>query len=102
GVALRLLAVQSDIEPLDALALLPTLFGTVLLVGGWSVLSWAWPALAFLAFMMPLPYTVEVALALPLRGLATMISTYTLQTLGCPAMAEGNIILIEDIQLGVE
>jgi exosortase len=30
------------------------------------------------------------------------MSTYTLQTLGCPASAEGNIILIDDIPLGVE
>jgi len=36
-----------------------------------------------------------------LRRMATQMSTYVLQTLGCPAMAEGNIIYIDDIQLGV-
>jgi exosortase len=102
GVIARIVAAQSDIEPLDALSLLPTVFGLVLLVGGWSVLRWSWPALAFLAFMMPLPYAIEMALAHPLRQLATTMSTYALQTLGCPASAEGNIILIDDIQLGVE
>ncbi len=102
GVALRFIAVQSDIEPLDALSLLPTSFGLVLLVGGWSVLSWSWPALAFLAFMVPLPFSIESALALPLRRIATEMSTYALQTLGCPASAEGNIIFIDDIRLGVE
>lgn len=102
GAALRVLAMQTDIEPLDALSLLPTVFGLVLLVGGWSVLRWSWPALAFLAFMLPLPFTIEIALAKPLRQLATNMSTYALQTLGCPAMAEGNIILIDDIRLGVE
>jgi exosortase len=101
GVVARIVAAQSDIEPLDALALLPTAFGLVLLVGGWSVLRWSWPALAFLAFMMPLPYAIEMALAHPLRQLATTMSTYALQTLGCPATAEGNIIVIDDIQLGV-
>src|ERR1700683_3020977 len=49
GVVLRFIAVQPDIEPLDALSLMPTVFGLVLLVGGWSVLGWSWPALAFLA-----------------------------------------------------
>jgi exosortase len=102
GVVLRFIAVQSDIEPLDALSLLPTAFGLVLLVGGWSVLGWSWPALAFLAFMMPLPFSIETALALPLRGVATVMSTYSLQTLGCPATAEGNIIFLGDIRLGVE
>lgn len=102
GLTIRCIAVQSDIEPLDALSLLPTVFGLALLVGGWSALSWSWPALAFMAFMMPLPFTIESALALPLRRIATEMSTYSLQTLGCPANAEGNIILIEDIRLGVE
>jgi exosortase len=102
GAIMRFLAVQSDIEPLDALSLLPTAFGLVLLVGGWSVLGWSWPALAFLAFMIPLPFTIESALALPLRRVAAQMSTFSLQTLGCPAAAEGNIIFIEDIRLGVE
>ena len=102
GVISRIIAAQSDIEPLDALSLLPTAFGLVLLVGGWSVLHWSWPALAFLAFMMPLPYAIEMALAHPLRQLATELSTYALQTVGCPASADGNVILIDDIHLGVE
>lgn len=102
GIAMRLIAVQSDIEPLDAISLLPTSFGLVLLVGGWSVLGWSWPALAFLAFMLPLPFSVETSLALPLRRIATEMSTYALQTLGCPANAEGNIIYVDEIKLGVE
>ncbi len=102
GLILRYLAVQSDIEPLDGISLLPTVFGLVLLICGWAVLNWAWPALAFLAFMLPLPYTVEVSLAYPLRRIATEMSTYALQTLGCPALAEGNIIFVDEIPLGVE
>jgi exosortase len=101
GLFLRIIAIDSDIEPLDALSVLPTAFGLVFLVGGKGVLRWAWPALAFLAFMMPLPFSVEVALAQPLRKLATDMSTYALQTLGCPAMAEGNVILLDDVPLGV-
>jgi exosortase len=101
GVVMRVVAVEWDIEPLDSVSLVPTGFGMVLLAGGWSVLSWSWPALAFLGFMMPLPFSAEMALAYPLRRLATEMSTYVLQTLGCPAMAEGNIIFIDDIQLGV-
>jgi exosortase len=101
GVVIRLFAIRRDVEPLDAFALMPTLFGLVLLVWGKSVLRWSWPALAFLAFMVPLPFFVEVALAHPLRRLATVLSTYSLQTLGYPAVAEGNIILIDQMKLGV-
>ena len=101
GVAVRLFAIRRDIEPLDAFALVPTLFGLVLFVGGPSVLRWSWPALGFLTFMVPLPYFMEMALAQPLRHLATTMSTYVLQTLGYPAIADGNVILIDQMKLGV-
>jgi exosortase len=101
GVAIRLFAVRRDIEPLDAFALLPTVFGLVLFVFGPSVLRWSWPALAFLTFMVPLPYFLEVTLAQPLRRAGTVLSTYALQTCGYPALAEGNVILIDDVRLGV-
>ena len=101
GVSIRWAAIQMDIESLDAVSLLPTLAGVVQLVAGRAVLRWAWPAIAFLGFMMPLPFFVEVALAQPLRRIATVMSTYVLQTCGVPALAEGNIILIGDIPLGV-
>ncbi len=101
GLGLRHVAATTDVEPLDAFSLLPTLVGLVLLAGGTSQLRWAWPAIAFLGFMLPLPFVVEAGLAQPLRRLATVVSTYVLQTLGCPAFAEGNVILIEDNRLGV-
>jgi exosortase len=101
GIGCRLAAAAIGIEPLDAFALLPTLAGLVLLLGGWGVWQWSWPAIAFLAFMLPMPFQLEVALAQPLRRLATVSSTYVLQTLGYPALAEGNIIHIEELKLGV-
>lgn len=101
GVFLRLASAQIDMNFLDAISLLPMLAGIVLLVGGKSMLGWTWPAIAFLAFMVPLPYAVEQTLSQPLRRLATVMSTYLLETLGYPAIAEGNVIHIEDIPLGV-
>jgi exosortase len=88
-------------EWLDALSLLPTLIGICLLAGGWRLLGWAWPAAAFLCFMLPLPFQIEIALAHPLQRVATVASTYSLQTLGLPAVADGNIILIDDLRIGV-
>jgi exosortase len=85
----------------DTISLLTTLFGLCLLMGGSPALAWAWPAIAFLFFMMPLPYRVETALALPMRRVATETSTYVLQTVGFPAVAEGTDILLNDQHLEV-
>jgi len=101
GVSLHLAGGYRDVEPLDAFSLLPTLAGLCLLLGGWPLLKWTWPAIAFLGFMLPLPFHVETALAHPLRRLATAASTYCLQTLGFPTVAHGNIIYIDDVKLGV-
>jgi exosortase len=65
-------------------------------VGGWRLLRVAGPAIGFLVFMLPLPYRVEVAMALPLRRLATVASTYLLETVGVTATAEGNIIFLNN------
>jgi exosortase len=72
-----------------------------LLLGGKKALLWAWPAIAFLAFMIPLPFKLQVALANPLQRVATLVSTYGLQTLGFPALSEGNVILINETRIGV-
>ncbi len=99
---MRLAAAAYYHEWLDALSLLPALAGVCVLLGGRPALRWAWPAVLFLVFMMPAPYQFEVALAHPLQRVATVASTYALQTLGVPAVSEGNVILLRDVQLGVE
>jgi exosortase len=101
GVAVRLLGTYFYVPWLDALSLLPCLAGAVVLLGGLKALSWSWPALGFLIFMVPLPYRVELLMSHPLRRVATVASTYSLQTLGFPALAEGNTILLDDYRLEV-
>ncbi len=102
GAALQLAAGYYRLEwRLDALALVPYLAGLVLLLGGWRFLGWAWPSLAFLAFMVPLPYRVETAMGPPLQFLATAASTYILQTLGFMAFAEGFVIQLNEAKIGV-
>lgn len=101
GMALRLASAQFYFGWLDGISLLPTAAGAVLLLGGWPLLRWSWPAIGFLIFMLPLPFRAEVALSQPLRRIATVASTYLLQTLGLPAIAEGNTILLNDFPIGV-
>jgi exosortase len=101
GVALRLMGAYFHYVWFDPISLLPCLAGTALLVGGWAAWRWSWPALAFLAFMIPLPYSVAIALTDPLQRVATIASTFLLQTLGVPALAEGKVILLSEVELGI-
>ncbi len=101
AVLLRLAGTYLYFDWLDVVSLLPCLAGLAVLLGGGPALRWSWPAIAFLAFMIPLPFRLEVAAAVPLQTLATGASTYALQTLGVTAFAEGNIIQLEGGAIGV-
>ncbi len=101
GAALRLGGAYFHFGYLDQIAILPCLAGLVVLVGGRPALAWSWPAVAFLAFMVPLPHALSLALSGPMQSLATVCSTFLLQVLGRPALAEGNVILLNEIELGI-
>jgi exosortase len=89
------------IDWLESASLLPCLLGIILAFGGWPVLRWSAAPVLFLIFMIPMPYRTTIWLGFPLQQLATNVSTYVLQTLGQPAVAEGNTILIRDFQLSI-
>ena len=101
AIALRLAGAMLFLPWLDAISLLPALAALAVLLGGWAALRWSWPAIAFLAFMPPLPYRLQLALGGPLQRIATQASTYLLQTVGVPATSEGNVIILNTTRLGV-
>jgi exosortase len=101
GLALHLGGSYLYFTWIDYFSLLPCLAGVALLVGGWGALQRAWPSIAFLLFMLPLPYRVETALAGPLRRAATITGAYVLQTLGFPALADGNVIVLNQSRIWV-
>jgi len=55
----------------------------------------------FLFFMIPLPGFVGGMLSGVLQTIATISSTYLLQTIGIPAVSEGNVIWLTHKPLGV-
>src|SRR3982751_3418223 len=59
GLSVRLVAAEYTILPIDRLSFIPSIFGAFMLVGGFHAVRWAWPALAFLVFMYPLPTALE-------------------------------------------
>ena len=101
GLALRFAGTYLYFEWLSAISLLFCLLGICLLMGGRQTLHWAWPAIGFLFFMVPMPYRIERALGQPLQQVATTASTYVLQLLGLPAYADGLVIRIKDVRIGV-
>jgi exosortase len=101
GIGLRLYGTYFHYVWLDPISLVPCLAGVVLLVGGWPVFRWAWPSVLFLVFMIPLPYRVAGAMAEPLQRFATVVSTFLLQSFGLPALAEGNVILLSEVEMGI-
>lgn len=59
-----------------------------------------WP-IAYLIFMIPLPYVIYNEIAFPLKLFATHIATACLQALGFPIYSSGNIIYLPHITLEV-
>ena len=55
----------------------------------------------FLYFMIPLPFSLEHLLSGPLQWLATLCSAFVMQLFGMPALADGNVILLNDHQIDV-
>ncbi len=101
ALALRVLSGGLLFHQLDAFSFLIAISGLVLAFGGYSLLKWTGPAILFLSFAIPLPYEWERNMGGPLKTAATQASTYLLQTCGLPALAEGNLILIDEVKLGI-
>lgn len=99
--ALRAVAGGLLFHQFDALALLGSMAALALAFGGTRLVKMTAPAILFLIFMVPLPYELEKNVGGPLKVAATWASTFLLQTLGYPAIAEGHIILIDEVKLGV-
>jgi len=103
-IATAVCAIYFDYEfrhVIKAFTLVPMIGGLVLLVGGGHAIRWAWPGIAFLSFMIPIPGRYSSLLSQELQKIGTSISVFVLQTLGIPAVAEGNIIQLTKSRLGV-
>ena len=57
--------------------------------------------LAFLFFMVPIPYILYDAIAFPLKMIASWFGEHSLTLIGVPVFREGNIIVLPNLQLEV-
>lgn len=102
GTAVRVGSAYWSIYSPDRYSLVIVLLGVCVAFGGWHALRWAWPGIAFLVFMIPLPAGLDRALAGPLQRVATLVTANVLQTLGFVAEPEGNVLLLRSGTLEVE
>ena len=101
ALVLRLLGSATSFLPLEGVSLVLCLGALTVLAGGRAALVRFWPPLVFLLFMIPLPYEASRLLGAELQRIGTVATTYLLQCLGQPALAEGNRILVGSVTLNV-
>jgi exosortase len=78
-----------------------TLTGLVLLLLGRDFCKQMAIPLAYLAFMIPLPFSVFSVVTVPLQAYATSATTSALHLFGIPALREGTLIHLPAMTLGV-
>jgi exosortase len=91
---IRWISVYFKIDGLIEMTMLPFIAGVALFVGGWQGFRWSWPAILFLAFMIPLPGVAQGFLSQHLQTIAAKASGYVVQTLGLPAVVSGHVIYV--------
>jgi exosortase len=101
GLGLRQFGAFYFFNWFDHISIIPCVFGLIWFLGGTHTLKWGWPAAIFLFYMIPLPFSAHHAMQASLQRIGTASSTYLLQTIGLPAMAEGNMITINDERIEV-
>jgi len=77
------------------------LAGLVLYLFGTVVFRISLLSLAYLFFMIPIPYIVYDAVAFPLKIFVTKVSVLTMKAIGIVVMREGNIIIFPALTLEV-
>ena len=101
GLSLHIVGSLYYLEPFNGWSMVVWLTGAAWLLGGREFCQWCLPSALFLVFMVPLPYSIEIMFRQPLQRIATEVSCWMLQSLGLPALAAGNVVAINDMELEV-
>ncbi len=83
------------------LSLLVILFGLVLYHWGGGFVKKTWFEIAFLFFMIPIPYVIYFSATFPMQLLASKVTTGILQAIGMTVVRKGNIIHLPNESLEV-
>ena len=91
----------TDTFALQHYGLLVAIFGLTLAFGGWSLMKVAFVPLAFLVFMLPLPYLVSAQITLKLQLISSELGVAIIRLFSIPVYLEGNVIDLGAYKLGV-
>lgn len=78
-----------------------TFIGCVVSVTGFSPIIQFLPVFVTMLFVIPVPGSIRLAIALPLQAIATSITQTMLELLGVPAIRDGHVLLIHGEQVAV-
>lgn len=82
-------------------AIIESVVGVVLLLGGWQVVRILAFPLSLLVFMIPLPNVIYNQITMPLQMIASQLAAAVLELLGYPVLRDGNIIELASQKLSV-
>jgi exosortase len=91
-LALRVVAYERNAQWSENATIVPAVACLAWIFGGWPLLRVAWPAIAFLLFMLPLPSAINNSIALQLQTIATIGSCFLLQLTGIWVVRDANLI----------
>lgn len=91
----RMVAYERGTQWMETATMIPAFVCLVWTIGGGPLVRAAWPALAFLVFMLPLPQNVNTFIALPLQHIAATGSCFLLQLTGLWTIQQGNVIFLD-------
>ncbi len=94
SVILRLATIVVPVGIVGDAGLLIGLAGVCSLIAGRVAMMRLGFAIAFLAFMVPLPVALYSALASPLQKIVTQLGATVLTTIGIPVLCEGNMMTL--------
>lgn len=96
ALGLHLLCMFARITFVSGFAILVLLAGMVLYLGGGVMLRRLWFAIAFLAFMVPLPDITIYSINFHLKMAASEMSTSLVNLFGVPALRKGSDVFLEN------
>jgi len=91
-LGMRVIAYERNMQWSENATIVPAIACLAWIFGGWPLLRLAWPALAFLLFMFPLPQSINTSISLPLQEIATIGSCFLLQLSHIWVVQQGNTI----------
>jgi exosortase len=86
---------------LQRTAFLISVVGSIVMLGGWTMLRALQFPLAMLVFMIPIPAVIYNQITFPLQLLASRVAEVALLAIGIPVLRDGNVLELASQKLSV-